>query len=47
MQQVITMLGEAEAEDLLQEKNIIDVRCEFCNSNYAFDAIDVTLLFRK
>lgn len=47
MQQVVTMLGEAEALALLQEKGNVTITCDFCNSNFSFDAIDVTLLFRK
>ena len=47
MQQVIGLLGEKEAQDLLKEKGQVDIRCEFCNLNYTFDPIDVTMLFRK
>lgn len=47
MQQVIALLGEEEAQKLLKEKPQIDIHCEFCNLGYTFDAIDVTLLFRK
>ena len=47
MQQVIGLLGEKEAQDLVQEKGQVDIRCEFCSLNYTFDAIDVALLFRK
>lgn len=46
MQQVIGLLGEKEAQELLQEKGQVDIRCEFCSLNYSFDAIDVALLFR-
>ena len=47
MQQMLKLLGEKEAQDLLKDTGKIDVRCEFCNLNYSFDAIDVTLLFRE
>ena len=47
MEQVLTVLGEKEALKLLQEKGHVDVRCDFCNQQYIFDPIDVTLLFRK
>jgi molecular chaperone Hsp33 len=47
MKQVLTVLGEKEVQKLLQEKGQIDVSCEFCNQHYTFDAIDITLLFRK
>ena len=46
MQQVLTTLGEQDAKELIDEKGSIDVTCDFCNSHYSFDAIDVTLLFR-
>lgn len=47
MKQVLTVLGEADVQQLLQEKGHVDVRCDFCNHQYVFDAIDVTLLFRN
>lgn len=47
MQQVLTLLGEEDAQALLKEKGQIDICCEFCNLQYSFDPIDVTMLFRK
>ncbi|PJD91590.1 MAG: redox-regulated molecular chaperone Hsp33 [Legionella sp.] len=47
MKQVLSVLGEQEAQALLQEKGQIDINCEFCNQHYSFDPIDITLLFRK
>ncbi len=47
MKQVITILGEEEAKEILQEQGTIDINCDFCNKKYTFDPIDVTLLFRK
>lgn len=47
MKQVITILGETEALALANEKGCVDIRCDFCNSHYSFDTIDVTLLFRN
>ncbi|EHL29290.1 Hsp33 family molecular chaperone HslO [Legionella drancourtii] len=47
MKQVITVLGEAEAQGLIEEQGQIDIRCDFCSKEYLFDPIDVTLLFRK
>ncbi len=47
MKQVITILGEEEAKEILKEQGAIDINCDFCNKKYTFDAIDVTLLFRK
>jgi molecular chaperone Hsp33 len=47
MQQVLTILGEEETKKLLEEKGQVDVTCDFCNSHYSFDAIDIALLFHK
>lgn len=47
MKQVIKMLGETDAQQLVQEKGHVDIACDFCNQHYAFDAIDITLLFHK
>lgn len=46
MEQVIKILGKAEAESLLTEKGEIEISCDFCNQQYHFDPIDVTLLFK-
>lgn len=46
MQQLIRTLGEEEAKALLEEQGKIDIRCDFCNQEYLFDAIDVTMLFK-
>ncbi len=47
MKQALTVLGEVEVKSLLQEKGTVEVICDFCSRRYGFDAIDVTLLFRK
>ena len=47
MKQVLTVLGEHDVQQLLKEKGHVEVRCDFCNQQYIFDPIDVTLLFRK
>jgi len=47
MKQVLTVLGEKDVQQLLEEKGHVDVRCDFCNQQYIFDPIDVALLFRK
>jgi molecular chaperone Hsp33 len=46
MEQVLTALGENEAKELLKEQGEVAIRCDFCNENYVFDPIDVTMLFR-
>jgi molecular chaperone Hsp33 len=38
-------LGREEIMDIIQERETVDVNCEFCNELYAFDAIDAERLF--
>lgn len=47
MKHVLTTLGEADAKELLEERGQIEVTCDFCSRQYVFDAIDITMLFRK
>lgn len=47
MKHVLTILGETEAQALIQEQGNITVNCDFCNQKYSFDPIDVTMLFHK
>ncbi|MDP1604558.1 MAG: Hsp33 family molecular chaperone HslO [Legionella sp.] len=47
MKQVLNVLGEDDTRQLLSEKGQVDVTCDFCNRHYAFDAIDIALLFHK
>lgn len=45
MQRVIKMLGEEEAQSIIKEQGEISITCDFCNSQYKFDPIDVTMMF--
>lgn len=47
VKQALLVLGEKEVRALSQEKKTIDIRCDFCNKNFTFDAIDVEILFKK
>ena len=47
MKQVLTVLGEKDVQELLKDKGHVEVTCDFCNQQYMFDPIDITLLFRK
>ncbi|WP_419419636.1 Hsp33 family molecular chaperone HslO [Legionella sp. D16C41] len=47
MKQVLTILGEKDIKELLEEKGKVEVTCDFCNQHYSFDAIDITMLFHK
>jgi molecular chaperone Hsp33 len=42
---MIQGLGETEAREILAERGVIMVDCEFCGANYRFDTIDTTQLF--
>jgi molecular chaperone Hsp33 len=42
---MLTMLGQAEVESILVEREIIEVYCEFCNHRYEFDKVDAVQLF--
>ena len=42
---MIISLGTDEAHAIVNEQGKIDVACEFCNHQYAFDKVDVEQLF--
>jgi molecular chaperone Hsp33 len=42
---MIQGLGQEEAEGILAEREKIEVTCEFCGQQYAFDAVDAAGLF--
>ena len=39
-------LGETETRSVLVERGEVEVRCDFCNRAYVFDAVDVEQLFK-
>lgn len=43
----IALLGQAEAEEELQDKQCIVVTCDFCNKEYVFDRVDVEAIFKN
>lgn len=45
MKQVVKMLGKEEAEEIIKERGEVAITCDFCNQQYKFDPIDVTMLF--
>lgn len=45
MKQAILLLGKAEAEQVLSEKQVLEVVCEYCNHSYTFDKVDVAEIF--
>ena len=42
---ILQALGAGEVHSLLQERGNVEVRCEFCNRAWHFDAVDVGGLF--
>lgn len=43
----IMALGKQEAESIIKEQGKIEVKCEFCQTNYSFDEIELKRLFRE
>jgi molecular chaperone Hsp33 len=43
--QMLRMLGRAEVEAILAEREDIEVHCEFCNERYVFDKVDADAVF--
>ena len=42
---MLTSLGQEEVDSIVAERGKIDVGCDFCGQQYAFDAIDAARLF--
>lgn len=42
---MLSSLGQAEAQSILTEQGRIEIGCEFCGQRYHFDAVDVGELF--
>jgi molecular chaperone Hsp33 len=42
---ILRSLGQEEIRDILAERGQVEVRCEFCNRAYQFDAVDATRVF--
>lgn len=47
MRQALQLFGEQESRQILSEKGVVTVNCDFCNRGYTFDEIDITMIFRK
>lgn len=43
----VFLLGIQEAEEELKQKQAIVVTCEFCNTEYVFDKVDVARIFKE
>jgi molecular chaperone Hsp33 len=44
---MLQSLGEAETRSVLAERGEVEVRCDFCNRAYVFDAVDIAQLFNE
>jgi molecular chaperone Hsp33 len=42
---MLRSLGADEIKSLLAERGNVEVRCDFCNRAYRFDAVDVEQVF--
>lgn len=45
VERTLKALGESEVQQILEEDGEVEVRCEFCNTAYALDAVDIGRLF--
>jgi molecular chaperone Hsp33 len=43
---MLRALGEAESRSVIAERGEVEVRCDFCNRAYVFDAVDIEHLFK-
>jgi molecular chaperone Hsp33 len=41
MERALLLMSHEEIQELLQAYKKVDVRCEFCNNQYTFDAVDI------
>lgn len=46
VRQMLIGLGRGELDDIIAERQKIEVGCDFCGQQYRFDAIDVAAMFR-
>jgi molecular chaperone Hsp33 len=44
---ILTSLGHEEVRSIVAERGSVEVRCEFCNRAYHFDAVDSEHLFHR
>jgi molecular chaperone Hsp33 len=47
IEKTLRAMGEEELQSILQERETIEVTCEFCSEHYRFDAQDVEALFKN
>ncbi|MEX2496187.1 MAG: Hsp33 family molecular chaperone HslO [Woeseia sp.] len=44
---VLRLLGEQEAKDILAERGSVEVTCEYCGRRRTFDSIDISHIFTR
>ena len=42
---MIASVGQEDIDDLLKERDNVEITCEFCNQTYVFDRVDVAEIF--
>lgn len=42
---MLRMVGRTEFDGVIAEHGSVEVRCDFCNQHYAFDAVDIEQVF--
>jgi molecular chaperone Hsp33 len=42
---MLASLGRAEVEDIVAERGEVEIGCDFCGTQYRFDAVDVGDVF--
>jgi len=42
---MLISLGKTEIEEIINEQDEVNITCEFCNAQYAFDSVDLGQLF--
>lgn len=47
IEKTLRAMGEEELQSILQERETIEVTCEFCSENYRFNAQDIEALFKN
>ncbi|MCE9680147.1 Hsp33 family molecular chaperone HslO [Shewanella sp. AS1] len=45
--QALRTIAKSELDAILAEQGKIEMGCEYCNSNYSFDSIDIEALFKN
>ena len=45
IEHTVRSIGEEEANSIIEEQGSISVDCDFCNTHYVLDSVDVTRLF--